>query len=91
GSTAVEVALKMALGYWLHRGEPRHRILVLEHGYHGDTIGAMSIGARGAFNRAYEPLLFDVATIPFPAEGHEQVTLDALATALRDGPAALIV
>ncbi|MGQ7361743.1 aminotransferase class III-fold pyridoxal phosphate-dependent enzyme, partial [Streptococcus suis] len=40
GSTAVEVALKMALGYWLHRGEPRHRILVLEHGYHGDTIGA---------------------------------------------------
>ena len=47
GSTAVEVALKMALGYWLHRGEPRHRILVLEHSYHGDTIGAMSVGARG--------------------------------------------
>ncbi|WP_308815306.1 adenosylmethionine--8-amino-7-oxononanoate transaminase [Sphingomonas sp. GV3] len=91
GSTAVEVALKMALGYWLHRGTPRHRILVLEHGYHGDTIGAMSIGARGAFNRAYEPLLFDVATIPFPAEGAEQVTLDALAAALADDPAALII
>ncbi|MEH3159506.1 MAG: adenosylmethionine--8-amino-7-oxononanoate transaminase [Sphingomonas taxi] len=91
GSTSVEVALKMALGYWLHRGEPRHRILVLEHGYHGDTIGAMSIGARGAFNRAYEPLLFDVATLPFPAAGAEQATLDALEAACRERPAALIV
>ncbi|WP_137897396.1 adenosylmethionine--8-amino-7-oxononanoate transaminase [Sphingomonas sp. 2SG] len=91
GSTAVEVALKMALGYWLDRGEPRHRILVLEHGYHGDTIGTMSVGARGAFNRAYAPLLFDVATIPFPAAGAEQATLDALEAACRDAPAALIV
>lgn len=91
GSTAVEVALKMALGYWLHRGEPRHRLLVLEHSYHGDTIGAMSVGARGAFNRAYEPLLFDVGTIPFPAAGAEQATLDALEAACREAPAALIV
>ncbi len=91
GSTSVEVALKMALGFWLNRGEPRHRILVLEHGYHGDTIGTMSVGARGAFNRAYEPLLFDVATIPFPSAGREQATLDALEAACRDAPAALIV
>src|SRR5690606_25342315 len=41
GSTAVEVALKMALGYWHNRRESRHRILVMEHSYHGDTIGAM--------------------------------------------------
>ena len=91
GSDAVEVALKMALGFWLHRGEDRHRILVLEHGYHGDTIGTMSVGARGAFNRAYEPLLFDVETIPFPGAGAEQATLDALEAACRAGPAALIV
>ena len=91
GSTSVEVALKMALGFWLNRGEPRHRILVLEHGYHGDTIGTMSVGARGAFNRAYEPLLFDVATIPFPAAGCERATLDALEAACRAAPAALIV
>ena len=91
GSTAVEVALKMALGYWLNRGEPRHRILVLEHGYHGDTIGAMSVGARGVFNQAYAPLLFDVATIPFPVAGAEQATLDALEAACREAPAALIV
>lgn len=91
GSTSVEVALKMALGYWHNRGEPRHRILVLEHGYHGDTIGAMSIGARGVFNRQYEPLLFDVGTLPFPAPGSEQATLDALEAACRAGAAALIV
>ena len=74
GSTAVEVALKMALGYWRNIGEPRHRIVALEHGYHGDTIGGMSVGARGVFNAPYEPLLFDVARIPFPAPGREQET-----------------
>ena len=91
GSTAVEVALKMALGFWHLRGEARQRILVLEHSYHGDTIGAMSVGARGVFNRAYEPLLFDVSTIPFPAAGHEQATLDALEAECAGGAAALIV
>ncbi|MET0308421.1 MAG: adenosylmethionine--8-amino-7-oxononanoate transaminase [Sphingomonas sp.] len=91
GSTSVEVALKMALGFWVNRGEPRHRILVLEHSYHGDTIGAMSAGARGTFTRQYEPLLFDVGTIPFPEAGREQRTLDALEAACRAHPAAFIV
>ena len=90
GSTSVEVALKMALGFWLNRGEPRHRILAMEHGYHGDTIGTMSVGARGVFNRAYTPLLFDVGTIPFPA-GDGANALQALEAACRDKPAALIV
>ena len=91
GSTSVEVALKMALGYWRNRDEARHRIIVMAHSYHGDTIGAMSVGARGVFNQAYSPLLFDVATIPFPAAGAEQETLDALEAFCRDKPAALIV
>ncbi len=91
GSTSVEVALKMALGYWANIGEPRHRILVLEHSYHGDTIGAMSVGERGVFNRPYAPLLFDVGTIPFPAEGQEQASLDALEAACAAKPAAFIV
>lgn len=92
GSTAVEVALKMALGFWANRGTPRHRILVMQHSYHGDTIGAMSVGARGVFNQAYAPLLFDVGTLPFPAADAEQATLDALERACRDdAPAALIV
>jgi adenosylmethionine-8-amino-7-oxononanoate aminotransferase len=92
GSTSVEVALKMALGYWHNIGEPRTRIAVMQHSYHGDTIGAMSVGARGVFNAAYGALLFDVTTVPFPHPGHEQETLDALEAALRnEKPAAFIV
>ena len=91
GSTSVEVALKMALGFWANRGEPRHRVLVMQHSYHGDTIGAMSVGARGVFNRAYAPLLFDVGTLPVPAAGREQDTLDELEAACHAKPAALIV
>jgi adenosylmethionine---8-amino-7-oxononanoate aminotransferase len=91
GSTAVEVAIKMALGYWRHRGEARSRIIALEHSYHGDTIGTMSAGARSVFNAPYEPLLFDVLRLPFPQGGAEQVTLDALDVACRDGAAAFVV
>ena len=92
GSTSVEVALKMALGFWHWRGENRHRIIVMEHSYHGDTIGAMSIGERGVFNAPYNPLLFDVGRIPFPAKGAEQETLDALeALCRKTDTAALIV
>jgi len=77
GSTSVEVALKMALGFFHNTGAPRSRIVVMEHGYHGDTIGTMSTGERGVFNAAYEPLLFGVDRIPFPLPGREQDTLDA--------------
>lgn len=91
GSTSVEVALKMALGFWANTATPRHRIVVMEHSYHGDTIGAMSVGARGVFNRAYTPLLFDVSTIPFPETGSEQQTLDALERHCAEAPAAFIV
>ncbi|KIU50322.1 MULTISPECIES: adenosylmethionine--8-amino-7-oxononanoate transaminase [unclassified Bradyrhizobium] len=91
GSTSVEVALKMALGYWHNIGVPRTRIIVMQHSYHGDTVGTMSVGARGVFNRAYEPLLFDVASIPFPAAGHEQATLDALEAACKDEAAAAFI
>ncbi|UYY59436.1 adenosylmethionine--8-amino-7-oxononanoate transaminase [Sphingomonas sp. S2-65] len=91
GSTSVEVALKMALGFWDNHGAPRHRVVVMEHGYHGDTVGGMSVGARGVFNRPYQPLLFDVATIPFPDAGREQATLNALEAQCREGPAAFLV
>lgn len=91
GSTSVEVALKMALGFWAARDEPRHKIVVMEHSYHGDTIGAMSVGARGVFNRTYEPLLFDVERIPFPAAGAEQTTLDALEALCRKGDVAALI
>lgn len=91
GSTSVEVALKMALGHFANRREARHRIVVMEGSYHGDTVGGMSVGARGAFNRNYAPLLFDVDVIPFPAPGREQESVDALERLCRERPAALVV
>ncbi|RWQ12915.1 adenosylmethionine--8-amino-7-oxononanoate transaminase [Mesorhizobium sp.] len=91
GSTSVEVALKMALGYFRNIGAPRSRIVVMEHSYHGDTIGTMSVGARGVFNAAYEPLLFEVDTVPFPAAGREQETLDHFEAVSRDRRAAALI
>ena len=75
GSTAVEVGVKMALSYWRNLGETRSRIVVLEHAYHGDTIGTMSLGMRGIFNASYVPLLFEVLRLPFPnLENEDEIT-----------------
>lgn len=91
GSTAVEVALKMALGYFHNRGEKRDRIVVTEHGYHGDTIGTMSTGERGVFNAAYEPLLFGVDRLAFPEAGRGQETLDMFESFCRSGRIAALL
>jgi adenosylmethionine-8-amino-7-oxononanoate aminotransferase len=60
GSTAVEIALKMAFQWWAQRGEPqRTGFIGLENGYHGDTLGAVSVGGIDLFHSLYRPLLFD--------------------------------
>ncbi|MBA2619628.1 MAG: adenosylmethionine--8-amino-7-oxononanoate transaminase [Acidobacteria bacterium] len=62
GSTAVEVALKMAYQFWQNRGEQRRRktFVALENAYHGDTLGAMAASGASAFTKPFAPLLFDV-------------------------------
>ncbi len=67
GSTAVEAALKMAYQYWSNRGQPRTTFLAFEGAYHGDTVGAMSVGARSLFSKVFGELLFEVEFVPFPA------------------------
>jgi adenosylmethionine-8-amino-7-oxononanoate aminotransferase len=67
GSTAVEVAIKLALQYWSNRGRPsRRRFVALRHAYHGDTVGAMSASESSLFTRPFAPLLFDVARAAAP-------------------------
>lgn len=94
GSTSVEVALKMALGYWTHKGQPRKAVVAFEHAYHGDTFGTMSVGGRSVFNAAYEAFLFDVHRLPCPAPNAEAQTIEAFEALLAqqgDQIAALIV
>ena len=69
GSTAVEVAVKIALQYWQNRGEDRRTIAALDNAYHGDTFGAMSVSARGLFTEPFASKLFDVARLPDPVDG----------------------
>ena len=67
GSTAVEVAVKLALQYWSNQGQPgRQRIVALHHAYHGDTVGAMSVSEDSVFTRPFAPLLFSVDRVDPP-------------------------
>ncbi len=59
GSTATEIALKMAFQFWQQRGERRPRFAALKMAYHGDTIGSVSVGGIDLFHSMYRPLLFD--------------------------------
>ena len=100
GSTAVEVALKMALQYFANRGETgRTRLIAFEGAYHGDTVGAMSVGQSSGFFRAWNGLLFPVAMVPFPedwigaedVEARETAALSRLEALLEDGDVAAMI
>lgn len=69
GAVAVEQALKIAFQYWVNRGEPdRHRFLALGDAYHGDTVGALSLGDGGFSTAIFDPLRFPVLRTPGYAE-----------------------
>jgi adenosylmethionine---8-amino-7-oxononanoate aminotransferase len=78
GSTAVEVALKMALQYWHNQGVPKTKIIALEGSYHGDTFGAMSVSERSVFTRPFQQYLFDVEFLPVPVPGKEAEAMQRL-------------
>lgn len=69
GSTAIEVALKMAYQAWVNRGEPQRTLFVgFEHAYHGDTFGAMAVSRDRFFFAPFEPLLFRALQVPLDPE-----------------------
>ncbi|MCX6959526.1 MAG: adenosylmethionine--8-amino-7-oxononanoate transaminase [Verrucomicrobia bacterium] len=66
GSTAVEVALKIAHQNWVNQGTPRKFFAVLEGGYHGDTVGAMSVGRSSGFFDSFSGMMFETTVLPVP-------------------------
>ena len=99
GSTAVEVALKIAWQWWSNQGESRHQLIAFEGAYHGDTVGAMALGERSLFTAPFERLLFAVARVPWPhthwgdddRERAERQALEQLDVALQTPTAAVIL
>lgn len=92
GSTAVEAALKMAFQYWQHLGEPhRIRYAALEGAYHGDTLGAVSVGGIDTFHEAFRPLLFEALRLPFPSASDWEPTLASFFEAHGETLAALVL
>jgi adenosylmethionine-8-amino-7-oxononanoate aminotransferase len=73
GSTAVEVALKMAIQFWHNQGvKTKKKIVAIDGAYHGDTFGSMSVGERSAFTAAFSPYLFEVEFVDFPTKENEE-------------------
>jgi adenosylmethionine---8-amino-7-oxononanoate aminotransferase len=87
GSTAAEIALKMAFQYWRQRGEERPRFVALRMAYHGDTIGSVSVGGIDLFHSLYRPLLFDT----LKASPGDLDSMERLLFAHADGVAAVIM
>jgi len=99
GSTAIEVALKIAWQWWRNQGSERRQLIAFEGAYHGDTFGAMAVGDRSIFTTPYDELLFDVARISWPhthwgdtsVEERETRALQQLERALAAPTAAVIL
>lgn len=67
GSAAVEIAIKMAFQYWQNMGNPKKtKFICLQEGYHGDTVGSVSVGGIDLFHKIYSPLLFGSFKVPCP-------------------------
>ena len=89
GSSAVEIALKMAVQYWKNKGENKTRFVALDGAYHGETFGAMSAGARSIFSAPFSDLLFECTHIPFPKD--EQAAIQNLKTEIDKGGIAAFI
>ncbi|ATA90831.1 adenosylmethionine--8-amino-7-oxononanoate transaminase [Capnocytophaga canimorsus] len=78
GSTAVEVALKMALQFFFNQGKKRHVVVAFENAFHGDTFAAMAASGISFFTKAFEKQLIEVVRIPIPTEKNENLVAEKL-------------
>ncbi|MEM7380034.1 MAG: adenosylmethionine--8-amino-7-oxononanoate transaminase [Bacteroidota bacterium] len=88
GSTAVEVGIKMALQYHFNRGENRKVFLALEDGFHGDTLGAMSVSGLSVYNGPFEEFFISVERLPVPTVANLKQLLTSLEERLSKGDVA---
>ncbi len=87
GSSAVEAALKMSYQYYVNKGEKRPYFLSLKNGYHGETIGALSVSDVGIYKDTFEHILLKTIQVPVPSDKSESSTckaIDALEEVLKD-------
>ncbi len=91
GSSACEAAIKMAYQAAAQSGQSRPLFVSVREGYHGDTLGAVSVGGIEAFHATYRPILLRTRQIPSPGRGQTQAALAGLAAALDDDVCAVVV
>lgn len=84
GSTAVEVAIKVALQYFFNRGEKKTTIIAFENAFHGDTFAAMAASGISFYTQAFQGMFIDVVRIPVPVKGKEQESYDALNKVIKE-------
>jgi adenosylmethionine-8-amino-7-oxononanoate aminotransferase len=84
GSTAVEVAIKVALQYFFNKGEKKTTIIAFENAFHGDTFAAMAASGISFYTQAFEGMFIDIVRIPVPIKGQEEVSFLALAQAIKN-------
>jgi len=82
GSTAVEVAIKVALQYFFNKNEKRTTIIAFENAFHGDTFAAMAASGISFYTQAFQGMFIDVVRIPVPVKGQEQESFVALKNAI---------
>jgi adenosylmethionine-8-amino-7-oxononanoate aminotransferase len=92
GSTAVEVALKMAIQYWQNKGiYNKTKIIAFENAYHGDTFGSMSVSGKSAFNAVFEDYLFEVIHIQIPTDNNIETVKNNLLNIVKDETVAAFI
>ncbi len=84
GSTAVEIAIKVALQYFFNKGEKKTTIIAFENAFHGDTFAAMAASGISFFTEAFQSMMIDVLRIPVPVVGQEEASFNALAKAIKE-------
>jgi adenosylmethionine-8-amino-7-oxononanoate aminotransferase len=88
GSTAVEVAIKVALQYFYNKSEKKATIIAFENAFHGDTFAAMAASGISFYTQAFQGMFIDVVRIPVPVKGQEQLSCNMLHEVIKNNDCA---